>query len=71
MLVPCCSYKSGLQLPCDFDVMRKSFIGSSIFMRFLFNQNKAEERPGRQHRKGSSRPNEVHIGTSDSVSCET
>ena len=47
MPVLCCNYESSLQLPCDFDVTRKSFIGSSIFMRFPFNQNKAE-RPGRQ-----------------------
>lgn len=48
MLALCCNYESGLQLPCDFDVTRKSFIGRSVFMRFPSNQIKVEERPGRQ-----------------------
>lgn len=45
--VLCCNYKSSLRLPCDFDVTRKWFIGSSVFMRFPCNQNKAGQ-AGRQ-----------------------
>lgn len=48
----CCNYKSSLQLPCDFDVTRKSFRGCSVFMRFPFNQNKAE-REARQAKQGA------------------
>lgn len=51
--VLCCNYKSSLQLPCDFDVMRKSFVGSSVFMRFPFNQNKAE-RPAEREVAGKA-----------------
>lgn len=44
--------------PCNFDVGRKWFIGSSVFMRFPFNQDKAEgssTEKGKQSAKWSAR----------------
>lgn len=46
----CCNYQSGLQLPCDFDVTRKLFVGTSVFTRLPFNQNKAERPAGAEGR---------------------
>lgn len=75
--VRCCNCKSSLQLPCDFDVMRKSFIGSGVFMRFLFNQNKAVRRgrqskgkwqPKKQFTQASNQLNEEQIVRRDSES---
>lgn len=41
--------------------MRKSFIGSGAFMRFLFNQNKAV-RPGRQAKGEVATKEAVYTG---------
>lgn len=59
----CCGCTSKLR---DFDVTRKWFTSSSIFMRFPFNQDKAVREGNRQARgaaqKASNQPNEVHVG---------
>lgn len=48
----CSNYEDSLQLPCDFDAMRKPVIGSGLFTRFLFN-HRVQKSYGTGKRKSS------------------
>lgn len=51
--------RAAYNFPCDFDVMRKSFIGSTLFMSFPLIKTR---QPGKPLAQSSNQLNEQQIG---------